>query len=150
MSFGSLPVGHSSTIDMNEVLVKYPTMNRPYDDFMSAVSNIGSDDAYGWCYLNNQDMSTILDELERTRNGDTIESVDPLGVAAAWKRLAAAMWSATGLSLGAIYAGEAEDSYADCSDEWVFYVENAYDKVPTPEARRSGLTFTPKYWNIYG
>jgi hypothetical protein len=159
MSHGAFHNNAKHAINIDEVGTKYPLVKKAairwlatLDDFdllgdghSNAVIDASDVNEYLDDICDNYGVFNILDDENAEAARDRIEGT--------FKILANAFKKETGLDLATQYIGEAEDSYADVGDEWIFFVTNAEKTELTAPAKRflkAGLRFSDIRWTTYG
>jgi hypothetical protein len=144
---------------MAEVVQKYPAINPTYADWLNVLAEYNLlGDGISNAVICQADVDEYLDEIHN--NYGAFDSLDDEKAEQACSRLEVAFRSfadafkkATGLEIATQYVGQAEDSYADAAEEWIFFVTNAEKTALTAPAKRfikAGLHFSDLSWTIYG
>ncbi|GDY13338.1 hypothetical protein LBMAG53_22160 [Planctomycetota bacterium] len=154
MSHGAFINIVDAMLDMDEVVRKYPSVASAFEAWkalLEVIPAFAKKSKNEW-YEGNLDADCVSDAFYESmeQDDDDIESHCE-SLMAGFKTLNTDFAAATGLHLGLTYVGEAEDSYADISEQWVYYAIDAYP-IPelTPTALASGLSFKRQQWVTYG
>ena len=159
MSHGAFHNNARHAIDIDEVAKKFPSVRKAGVNWMATLADFDLlDDGHSNAVIDASDVNEYLDDVGN--NYGVFDSVDDGNVDAAidrisasFKALAKEFKKATGLDLATQYVGEAEDSYSDVGDEWIFFVTNAEKTELTAPAKRflkAGLRFSDIRWTTYG
>jgi hypothetical protein len=152
MSHGALPNIIDTVVDVKDLCAKYPKFKAAHEAWAAVCEQYD----LSVCFKNEhaEDVSSFPDLSFCDDFGpldDDAYEAESQRIKTAFVDMLAALVDEAGLRLCVTYAGEAEDSYADVKDEWVYYITNVWQPLlKTPEFEASGLKVKSVQWCVYG
>lgn len=129
-------------------IAAYPQLKEPFETFQSFLDRYELEDVFEDGCFDSNDLATALD-------GQTVEGNEAdLGseIEDAYHKVCEEFKKATGLELGLVFVGTAQDDYTDVDNEYIWYITSDY-WIKSPEARAFEAIYgrQPEYvhWNKY-
>ena len=145
MSHGALPNNIRAQISPSQFVKKFPSLKKQWTrvlDFMHDSPELGNRD------IDFGDPNSILDQL-----GEDLDQIKSEEIESAITQLLSDFRETVGTALAVCYVGEAEDSYAEVAEEFVWYLPDAYETRLTPRAAvlvADGILLHNVRWTTYG